>query len=150
MKLYDLTNPQKSIWLTEQFYKGSTINNLCGTVSISEAIDFTKLNEAINILVRDNDALRIHLKQLEDGTIKQFFTEFSFKEYPLYDLSSSSDLKELESKLVAQTYQVLEGDLNNIVLFRFPDSTGGLIIGLSHLVGDACTASLLARKGTTI
>ncbi len=150
MELYDLTNPQKSIWLTEQFYKGSTINNLCGTVSISEVIDFTKLNEAINILVRDNDALRIHLKQLEDGTIKQFFTEFSFKEYPLYDLSSSSDLKELESKLVAQKYQVLEGDLNNIVLFRFPDSTGGLIIGLSHLVGDACTASLLASKVTTI
>lgn len=150
MELYDLTNPQKSIWLMEQFYKGSTINNLCGTVSISEVIDFTKLNEAINILVRDNDALRIHLNQLKDGTIKQFFTDFSFKEYPLYDLSSPKDLKELESKLVAQKYQVLEGDLNNIVLFRFPDSTGGLIIGLSHLVGDACTASLLANKVTTI
>ena len=51
---------------------------------------------------------------------------------------------------MAQKYQVLEGDLNNIVLFRFPDSTGGLIIGLSHLVGDACTASLLASKVTTI
>ena len=149
-ELYELTNPQKSIWLTEQFHKGSTVNNLCGTVSISEAIDFVKLNEAINILVRDNDALRIHLTQSGDGSVKQFFDDFTFKEYPIYDLNSSNDLKELESNLVSQKYQVLEGNLNNIVLFRFPDSTGGLIIGLSHLVGDACTASLLASKVTTI
>ena len=31
MELYDLTNPQKSIWLTEQFYRGTSINVICGT-----------------------------------------------------------------------------------------------------------------------
>ena len=32
--VYELTNPQKSIWYTEQFYEGTTVNNICtsGTV----------------------------------------------------------------------------------------------------------------------
>ena len=31
--LYELTNPQKSIWLTEQYYKGTSVNNICGTAN---------------------------------------------------------------------------------------------------------------------
>ena len=37
-KIYELTEPQKSIWVTEQFYKGSTINNICGTAIIKEKV----------------------------------------------------------------------------------------------------------------
>ena len=37
---YYLTNPQKSIWLTEEYYKGSAINNICGTALIKENVDF--------------------------------------------------------------------------------------------------------------
>ena len=28
--LYSLTNPQKSIWFTEEFYKGTPIENITG------------------------------------------------------------------------------------------------------------------------
>ena len=33
-EFFELTNPQKSIWYTEQFYSGTTVNNICtsGTV----------------------------------------------------------------------------------------------------------------------
>ena len=30
-ELFELTNPQKSIWYTEQFYNGSNINNITET-----------------------------------------------------------------------------------------------------------------------
>ena len=39
----NLTNSQKSIWVTEQYYKGSSINNICGTAIIDEQVDFEKL-----------------------------------------------------------------------------------------------------------
>lgn len=38
--VYELTNPQKSIWYTEQFYKGSSVNTICGTAYINEVVDF--------------------------------------------------------------------------------------------------------------
>ena len=36
--MYALTNPQKSIWLTEQFYKGMSIENITGTVIVSQKV----------------------------------------------------------------------------------------------------------------
>ena len=75
-ELYDLTNPQKSIWLTEQFYKGTSVNNVCGTVLIDEIIDFDHLLTAINIFIRDNDSFRIHIKIDKNGNVKQYFKDF--------------------------------------------------------------------------
>ena len=31
-KFYNLTNPQKNIWNTEQYYKGTAVNNVGGSV----------------------------------------------------------------------------------------------------------------------
>ena len=44
-KMFNLTAPQNSIWLTEQYYNNTNINNICGSVTISTKIDFDKLNE---------------------------------------------------------------------------------------------------------
>ena len=57
-KLYSLTRPQKSIWLTEQYYPNSNINNVCGVMSIFQAIDFDALKKAINLFVESNDIFR--------------------------------------------------------------------------------------------
>ena len=46
--LYELTNPQKSIWLTEQYYKGTQINNIAGTLFIEEPVNFDLLKLAVN------------------------------------------------------------------------------------------------------
>ena len=43
----NLTNAQKSIWVTEQYYMGSSINNICGTATIQEKVDFEKLKKSI-------------------------------------------------------------------------------------------------------
>lgn len=48
----NLTNSQKSIWVTEQYYKGSSINNICGTAIIDEKVDFEKLRESIEVVCK--------------------------------------------------------------------------------------------------
>ena len=53
--IYELTNPQKSIWITEQFYQGSSINNICGTAIIKEEVDFDLLKKAILEVLKKND-----------------------------------------------------------------------------------------------
>ena len=51
VKTYELTNPQKSIWLSEQYYKGTNINNICGVLSIHENVNFDILEKALNLFV---------------------------------------------------------------------------------------------------
>ena len=50
-KLVNLTYPQKAILLTENFYKNTAVNNICGTAIIDSVLDFDALNQAINIVV---------------------------------------------------------------------------------------------------
>ena len=37
-KLYDLTNPQKSIWYTENYFENTNINSICTSGIIYENI----------------------------------------------------------------------------------------------------------------
>ena len=52
MKFFDLSNPQKSIWDTEQYFKGTTVNNIGGTVIIKKKVDIERLNKAINLCLK--------------------------------------------------------------------------------------------------
>ena len=47
-----LTNPQNSIWLTEKFFKGTSVNNVCGYVYIKDEVNFDVLKKSINELIK--------------------------------------------------------------------------------------------------
>ena len=57
--VYNLTNPQKSIWLTEQFFKGTPIENITGCVTVLEKLNLKALQKAINLFVEKNDSFRL-------------------------------------------------------------------------------------------
>lgn len=76
MNTYDLTNPQKSIWLTEEFYAGTNINNVSGNIIIHEKVDFDLLEKALNIYVQKNDAIRMRLIEV-NGIIRQYVKDYS-------------------------------------------------------------------------
>lgn len=145
-ELYDLTNPQKSIWLTEQFYKGSSVNNICGTVLIDEKVNFDLLCTAINIFIKDNDSFRIHIKIDKNGNVKQYFSNYIEKTFEVVDVANNDELIALENQMATTPFDVIENDLFDIEPFRFPNGKGGFIVNASHLVADACTASLVASK----
>ena len=145
-ELYDLTNPQKSIWLTEQFYKGSSINNVCGTVLIDDIINFDYLLTAINIFIRDNDSFRIHITIDKNGNVKQYFSDYIEKTFEIVDVANNDELIALENQMSTTPFDVIENDLFDIKPFKFPNGKGGFVVNTSHLVADACTASLVASK----
>ena len=39
-EMFELTSPQKSIWMMEQFYKGTNINNICATLIINTVFEY--------------------------------------------------------------------------------------------------------------
>lgn len=57
--LYNLTNPQKAIWLTEQFSNGSSLNNISGNIIINDVVNFPLLEKSLNMYIQKNDALRL-------------------------------------------------------------------------------------------
>ena len=72
--MYDLTNPQKSIWLSEQTYGNSSVNTICGTIFFKEDVNIKLLKETVNIFVQKNDAMRTRII-VDGGNPKRFISD---------------------------------------------------------------------------
>ena len=59
-KKYGLTNPQKNIYLLENFYKGTQINNVCGTCIFHSVLNFELLKQSLYMLIQKNDNFKMH------------------------------------------------------------------------------------------
>ena len=143
--MYALTNPQKSIWLTEQFYKGTSIENITGTVIVSQKVDFKALEKAINLTVKNNDNFRLKFT-VKDTTVNQYVDDFTEFNIELISVETDKDLKSLERKVCDTPFNTLDNFLFDFKLFKFPDGHGGFIINAHHLIFDAWTTGIICNQ----
>lgn len=141
-EIYELTNPQKSIWFTEHFFKNTSIANVSGTCIIEDVVDFKKLEQAINLVMKNNLSLRLRII-LKDGIPMQYVDEFSPIKVETFELEKEEDLPALESHLVLMPFSLIESSLIKFTMFRFSDKTGGFVIVANHMLSDAWAAGML-------
>lgn len=144
--VYNLTNPQKSIWYTEQFYKGTSINNVSGTVMIKEKLNLTFLKKAIMLFVKKNDAIRIHITLDDESIPKQKILDYNDFKMETTSLSNYDELKELSDKITKIPFEILDHDLFRFQLFTLENGFGGFICVLHHIISDAWSSCLLANE----
>lgn len=143
--LYNLTNPQKSIWLTEQYYKGSNINNICGALTIKQPLDFEKFKEAINLFVKNNDSFRICLK-MDNNEVKQYIKDFSYFDIDIIDLKDEKSVKDYEHYFASLPLFNFDKVLFKFILFRLPNNYGGFIINIHHLISDSWSLGITVNE----
>lgn len=143
-KLYDLTTPQKSIFVTEGFYKGSCLNNVCGTAIIEDILDFELLKMAVNLVIENNDSFRLQLC-IENNEVKQFVTDYVPVKIDVVDVTSPEDVATIEDELMSQVFNIYS-NLFTFKLFRFPSGNGGFLLNIHHLIADSWTLGLTARE----
>ena len=141
-KNYQLTIPQKSIWLTERFYKADTISNISGTLLIKDSVDFELLEQAIFLFIEKNIATHLHFK-IVDGIPYQYPAKFTPKKLKIYSVKSKEELKKLEEDFVKIKFELSNSPLFKFNLVRLPDNSGGFNVTLHHLISDAWSMSLL-------
>ena len=95
----NLTNAQKSIWVTEQYYKGSSINNICGTAVIQEKVDFEKLKESIQIVCKKHDNFWLEFK-LNKGNVEQVLSEKKEIQIDTINIAGKNQLETERNKIV--------------------------------------------------
>ena len=141
-ELYDLTNPQKSIWVTEEFYKGTSIENIVGIAKFSEAVDFDKLKESINIFVKSTDSFRIKLIK-QNNEIKQFIDDFKPITFETIAVKNNKDIKDLEKNFAKTRLELFDSYLFKAKLFNYEDGHGGFLLCMHHLIVDAWASGLV-------
>lgn len=143
--VYELTNPQKSIWFTEQFYNNSNINNITGYLKIKKNADFDALEKAFNYFVVKNDSFKTKIF-VEDSSPKQYFDDFVYEKVEIIDLKNATQLKEFEESFPMQHINVLNNSLFLAKMLRFPNGSGILVLIAHHLISDAWTMSLVLEE----
>lgn len=143
--VYELTNPQRSIWMTEQFYSDTNINNIVGYLKIEENADLNALEKAFNYFVMKNDSFKTKIT-LEDGSPKQFFDDFIYENMEIIDLKDETQLLEFENSFPMQQIELSDHFLFLTKLLRFPNGTGIFVITAHHLIADAWTMTLLLEE----
>lgn len=144
-QLFDLTAPQKSIWLTEQYFTNTNMNNICGTAIVSELLDFNNLNAAINLVIKKNDIFRLHFVE-ESGVLKQYFGEYESQEIELVELDSEDEISALEQNLLSKVFNINE-KLYEFKMFRVKNSNkSGYMLNIHHIISDALTLGLTCKK----
>ena len=143
-KYYELTAPQKSIWLTEQYYKNTNINNVCGTFYSDEILDFKILKKALNTFLQSNDSFRIKLHFTEDKIV-QYFSELKDIDFEIIDIKDKNEQSALEEKMASKVFTMLDSLLFEIVLFRYSDNHGGFVINSHHIISDSWTNGIVAN-----
>ncbi|MGN1311349.1 MAG: amino acid adenylation domain-containing protein, partial [Clostridia bacterium] len=144
-ELYELTNPQKSIWVTEEFYKGTSIENIAGTAMISQEVNFDKLEEAINIFIKTNDSFRLKFVK-RNNSVKQYIDDFSPFSFETIEVETDKDIKKLEKELAETPLELIDSYLFKLKLFKFKDGHGGFVITMHHLIVDAWASGLVISR----
>lgn len=143
--LFELTNPQKSIWNTELFFNGSNINNICGTINLYEPLNFNILKESLKQIINENDNFHINF-MLKDGSIFQYLESKIDYDIDIIEIKSEDELHTLEQNTMSHIFDILHSDLFNIKIFKYPDSTGGVIVNIHHIISDSWTLGLIAKE----
>ncbi len=144
-KFYELTNPQKSIWYTEEYYKGSPINNICGSFIIKQETDLKLLNSAINYFIRNNDSFRLRFN-LMNGEIYQYLTNFEETTFELLNIENENQIESFAKETVNNTFDILNSKPFCFKLFKLKNGYGGFIVNCHHIISDAATFSLIAHE----
>ncbi|MEF7557383.1 amino acid adenylation domain-containing protein [Bacillus thuringiensis] len=144
-QVYDLTHPQQRIWYVEKLYPGNPINNIGGKMIVKKALDIKILQKAINLVVKNNDGMRMQFLD-EDGKIKMYIENYHPFSVRYLDFRKyESPQEELQKYIEAEsrkTFDLLGKPLYNLSIFRNSDHETGVIISVHHIILDGWSLNL--------
>ena len=142
---YELTNPQKNIYLLENFYKGAPLNNVCGTCIFHSILNFDLLKQALYMLVQNNDCFKLHF-ELKNGEARQYITPTTAFDIDILEIPDISYVEKIETELQKKVYNIFSTENTfDIKIFKLPNNTGGYTIQMHHLFSDSWTLGLVAQ-----
>lgn len=147
-KYYPLTSAQQSIWVADNFYPGTSQAILSATAIISEEFNSTLMNEAINLVIKLNDALRLRLIN-HNGSPQQYLADFVHKDFEILDFShedGEQDYRQWEKKMAETPFALIGSDLFYFAMVKLGEQKNICFFKFHHTIADAWGVILVIRK----
>lgn len=142
--MYSLTNSQKAIWYTEQFYNNSSVNIICGTIWINEKLNVENMKKAIIALAKNNKSFWLKF-YIENSEVKQYL-DFEDPKINIFEVKSSKEIEDKIYKIARTPFNVEKKALYEFYIFKLPDGKGAVTLRMHHLISDAWSFGVSSRE----
>ncbi len=152
---YPLSRAQERIWFLAKLYPDSALYNIPIAINITSGeIDPHRLNEVINLIIRENEIFRTTFHENEGQVYQQVHSELKI-EVDFEDISQldpAIDKEELIEQIGENHgntfFELANLPLLKVKLLKKGDNDYILFFNLHHLISDGWTNSLLARDSS--
>lgn len=144
-EFFELTNPQKSIWYTEQFYSETTVNNICVSGTLYGQVDEDILKQAINNVVKQNDSFRIHVI-LDNNVAKQYISDYKEFNIDVEYVNAESEVIQLEKTEAEYKFDIIDSDLFRFKIAISKNNFACIILTVNHLIADSWSLGLVIQE----
>ncbi len=145
---YPLTNAQRRIWYAQKKYGSSPVFNVGGRVLIKGSADLDLLARSFQILVEQNDALRIRFYE-ENGEVFQSVSNDAIK-VNIIDFSEFGNAigqcGDWCEKRAKESFAMTGTPLYFFCVFKLSDDLTGYFAKLHHIIADGWSMELLTEQ----
>ena len=144
-ELFNLTYPQKNIWLVEETNGKLPTNVITGMINIKSNIDEIICNDALNEVIKNNEALRFDIKKI-NNEVFQTVKEYSYEKFEVIEFENYESAKEYITTFSAKNINIYNNNLYEFKILKYNDGTGSLLLKAHHIVLDAWSAGLIVSQ----
>jgi tyrocidine synthetase III len=145
---YELSYFQKRLWFINQINPSDTTFNDPTILAIKGELDVNALQQAFLLLIERHDVLRTNYV-MRSGEPRQVVREIHevVPQFRVVDLRDDcQDKNEPIRRSVNRIFDLEDGSLIDISLFRFNESTYVLVVLMHHIISDGWSAVVLMRE----
>ncbi|SFX73500.1 Non-ribosomal peptide synthetase component F, partial [Thermoactinomyces sp. DSM 45891] len=149
MTYYPLSHPQKRVWYTEVLYENRGICNLRFLFKIHKKMDYLILNQVVNRVIRENDSLRIRLKENEHQVPDQYIAQHQDREFDFVDFrdeKSSDALDRWIEEKTREIFPLFDTDLCHFTLVSLSDKECAVFGNVHHIMMDGLSIQLWSNQ----
>ncbi|WP_162551297.1 non-ribosomal peptide synthetase, partial [Paenibacillus tepidiphilus] len=135
-----LTHAQKRIWMMEQHYPGTPLNNITLYFIFKGEANLVWIEAAIHYNLSNHAGFGLRISRNQDGEPYQYYVPHPKTPFPLIDFSTSNhpnEALELWTQQQAKIpFQFENNPLYYIALFKVSDDECGYLIKVHHIIAD--------------
>lgn len=146
---YKLTHPQKRIWYIDKISTTSPLHNIGGCLKINGNVNIEKLSEAINIVIQENDGLRLRITE-KDGQPVQYVSDFKNENIYFLDFTNFDkpqiEYENWSKSIFKKTFKLENNRLYYFAIYKINERECGILLNIHHIISDGWSISLIEKQ----
>lgn len=146
---YELTHAQKRIWYMDKVNLNSPLHNIGGCLKINGSINVEKMIHAINLVVQNNEGLRLRFKE-RNGLPFQYVYNYEKENIDFMDFSNFEiprvEHEKWSVNIFKENFLLEDNQLYYFSIYKISEKEWGLLLKIHHIISDGWSISVIEKQ----